>query len=504
MSNSEIELSNFKPSNKQLKEDQATLEDLEFDDYYAEDDSVTKNLNPKLRNDNPELLNSSDGFATVYHNGEKIILYPLSPRIFLVKFQIAAMFTTFITLGLNDQATGNLIPVLESEYNVSQVYVSNIFLIQTFGYMSSCALSENIHLKYGQFGALVISSLLIVIPSLILFLKVKWFFVYVLCYYPIGLGIGLIDSIVNIVFGSMLEYKNELMAVLHGIYGCCSFIAPLLISRLGPKYWNYFFLLQTTFSGIGLVACFFAFRNETKNKYEYMMLQNEVNETQSNDDDQTSTSVEGRILSWKLVKKYPVIPLYALALFCYLGSEVGFGSWIYSYLLKYKNGEPKHMAYITSSFWFGLTVGRFVFGMLITRLFVNEYQAMKFFSKATTLTAALLIPYAVFKATSIFYFVIFTFIVFSLGAFIGPIFPISSIVAVELLDANVRLRGISVAISIGSVGGAILPYAYGIFMKYFGFGWFPTLVTIATVVFTISIHLYPKFVLGKRDYFYPT
>ncbi|KAL6927309.1 hypothetical protein ACO0SA_003607 [Hanseniaspora valbyensis] len=380
----------------------------------------------------------------------------------IVKFQLFALFIIFTTIGLNDQATGNLLPILEQEYGVTQVFVSNIFLLQTLGYMSSCAITEKLHLRYGQFGALMI-------------------------------GIGLIDSIVNLIFGSLLENKSELLAVVHGVYGCCSFLTPLIITKLGRNYWNYFFLCQLTFSGLGLLACFFAFKNETQLKYEYMMKQNRNNEQQSNSDDNEMTQI----------LTYHIVPLYTIALFFHLGCEVGFGAWIFSYLLKYKNGSPKPMSYITSSFWFGLTLGRFAFGMVISKCFANEYQALRFFSKSTTLLCGLVVIFAAIHSTATVYFVSLSTLIFTLGAFIGPIFPLSSVVAVELLDPNVKLKGISVAISIGSVGAASIPYCDGIIMKYLGFGVFPLLVTISGIIFTSAIFLYPKYVKNKNHYFYP-
>ena len=484
-------------------------EDFDYDQTTYKTDLLNKHLDHGVKkeeeeeDDSPSSSSPIIEVTKVSYKGEQLLIYPLSHKLRIVKFQLFALFIIFTTIGLNDQATGNLLPILEQEYGVTQVFVSNIFLLQTLGYMSSCAITEKLHLRYGQFGALMIGGLLVVIPSLILFSKVKWFIIYVLCYYPIGIGIGLIDSIVNLIFGSLLENKSELLAVVHGVYGCCSFLTPLIITKLGRNYWNYFFLCQLTFSGLGLLACFFAFKNETQLKYEYMMKQNRNNEEQSNSDENEDSNLDSSHSTWSLMRKYPIVPLYTIALFFHLGCEVGFGAWIFSYLLKYKNGSPKPMSYITSSFWFGLTLGRFAFGMVISKCFANEYQALRFFSKSTTLLCGLVVIFAAIHSTATVYFVSLATIIFTLGAFIGPIFPLSSVVAVELLDPNVKLKGISVAISIGSVGAASIPYCDGIIMKYLGFGVFPILVTISGIIFTSAIFLYPKYVKNKNHYFYP-
>jgi FHS family Na+ dependent glucose MFS transporter 1 len=54
------------------------------------------------------------------------------------------------------------------------------------------------------------------------------------------------------------------------------------------------------------------------------------------------------------------IALAALFLFAYVGGEISFGSWIYSYATTLGLASAAGAAYLTSAFWFSFTVGRLV------------------------------------------------------------------------------------------------------------------------------------------------
>ena len=491
----------FDSTENSFKHDSQTNKDMSQDRYSSiiddEDDSTIINNKSIINTEDKKIIDGE-----VLYQGNIIRLYPEDPRVKIVQYQIGVILLMFTTLGLNDQATGMLIPVLSSHYSISQVTVANIFLLQTFGYFSACFVNEPLHLRYGVRGALSIACLCVAIPSFVLYTKVSWFWLYLICYFPIGMGIGMLDSVGNCLFSSFVCYKNEFLGVMHGMYGVCSFITPLIINALGDDNWNYFFIIQCSIAALGSVLCLYVFRYDTKEKYEYLIKTDHGIE--EDDEDNSSNDVSDlKMSTMNMIKKYPLVSLYAIALFFYLGSEVGTGSWIYTYLIEFKNGDKSFMSYITSSYWLGLTIGRFYFGMKIDKWFVNEYQAVKFFVKTTMLfSVALTLFGGIFNQSSLYFFV-FGIVVFSCGMFIGPIFPLLSIVGVDMLDSNVKVKGISTAISIGSIGGAFIPYLDGVLMKHMSLSVFPLLVSISSLVCLATIYSYPFFIKNKSNYFFP-
>ena len=63
-----------------------------------------------------------------------------------------------------------------------------------------------------------------------------------------------------------------------------------------------------------------------------------------------------------------LVALIALFLFLYVGAEVSFGGWIYTYTLALKLGGATAAAYLTSAFWGSLTLGRLLAIPFATRL----------------------------------------------------------------------------------------------------------------------------------------
>jgi FHS family Na+ dependent glucose MFS transporter 1 len=66
----------------------------------------------------------------------------------------------------------------------------------------------------------------------------------------------------------------------------------------------------------------------------------------------TDDGIRGGKIDFRLVF------LIALLLCLYIGAEVSFGSWIYSYVLKLNIGNETKAAFLTSLFWGSLTLGR--------------------------------------------------------------------------------------------------------------------------------------------------
>ena len=59
---------------------------------------------------------------------------------------------------------------------------------------------------------------------------------------------------------------------------------------------------------------------------------------------------------------FPVIPvaLLVFAFLLYVGAEIGFGSWIYTYAISLRLGSSITSAFLTSAFWGAFTLGRLI------------------------------------------------------------------------------------------------------------------------------------------------
>ncbi|SCV00700.1 LAMI_0G06766g1_1 [Lachancea mirantina] len=439
--------------------------------------------------DEEDTSKSSLDVEDVLYNGETINLYPLNyQKVPLVRFQILASLLLFMVFGMNDECNGALLPGLTEHYGVTKVQVANTFILQVCGYTLASLLNERVYRRVGAQGAVLIASGMCIVCFTILTMRPGSFYVYLACFVPLGLSIGILDSACNVLFGNLEVHKNECMGILHGVYGAAAMVTPPTVSYFVEfGQWNLVFLFPLGLSLAGFVLAAFAFKTETANKYNYIC------SISKSDGDEEHPSF------FTLLKK-PAIFLYAMFLFVYLGSEVSTGAWILTYLMEVKHGSYVPMSYVTAAFWLGLTVGRLVLGFVTRRSFRNEYRASRFYAGMTGVFYTLFLLLSLIDSQSTFYFVVIAIVVFFAGVFIGPLFPNASVVALQVLPKNLHVSGVGIAVALGGCGAAALPYAIGLVTSALGFGVFPLLCWCMVALVNIMWFMYPKLIKGHDEY----
>src|SRR5262249_43200594 len=134
----------------------------------------------------------------------------------------------------------------------------------------------------------------------------------------------------------------------------------------------------------------------------------------------------------------------------YIGAEVSYGNWIYSYVLKMNLGDENKAAYLSSIFWGALTAGRLlavpVAGGLRPRTILL----------ADLIGCFLSISIAILWSTSI---VAITIASLCIGLSMASIYP----TAVTFAERRVQMTGqvTSFLLLGGSVGGMLVPLLIG-------------------------------------------
>ena len=147
---------------------------------------------------------------------------------------------------------------------------------------------------------------------------------------------------------------------------------------------------------------------------------------------------------------YSVVLAAALFLFFYVGAEIAFGGWVYTYAVELKLAPAVQAAYLTSGFWLAFTVGRLLSVPLATRFVPRQI-----------ITVALL--GCVFSMGLVFAFADSTAVLWvtalGTGFCMAPVYPSGFTLAVQGLDLTARASGV---ILLGdSFGGMILPWLVG-------------------------------------------
>jgi FHS family Na+ dependent glucose MFS transporter 1 len=93
-----------------------------------------------------------------------------------------------------------------------------------------------------------------------------------------------------------------------------------------------------------------------------------------------------------LRKVLPMVITALLFLFFYVGSEIAFGNWIYTYALTLNLADATQAAYLTSGFWLSFTIGRAISILAAARFKAEQMLAVAFLGGLVLLALALIAP----------------------------------------------------------------------------------------------------------------
>lgn len=154
---------------------------------------------------------------------------------------------------------------------------------------------------------------------------------------------------------------------------------------------------------------------------------------------------------------YPMVISAMLFLFFYVGAEIAFAGWIYTYAFTLNLADATMAAYLTSGFWLTFTIGRLISIPLTTRFKPQQLIAAALSGCLAVLGAALFLP----RSSSLVWI-----LAAALGFCMAPIWPSGFTLAGQSLRLTARVSGI---ILLGdSLGGMILPWLVGQVLDFTG------------------------------------
>lgn len=134
---------------------------------------------------------------------------------------------------------------LETYYHLSYTIVSLIFLSPFVGYTLAAFLNQRIHTTMGQRGIALMGPGCHLIAYVINCLHPPYP-VMVVSFVFAGFGNGIEDGAWNAWIGNMAN-ANELLGILHGLYGAGAVLSPLiatsLIARAGVPWYYYYYIM---------------------------------------------------------------------------------------------------------------------------------------------------------------------------------------------------------------------------------------------------------------------
>lgn len=336
-------------------------------------------------------------------------------------------------MGVNVAVLGTTLPNLAAQTQMSVGDMGNLFLVGAIGGVIGTLLGGRLfdHLRgHAVLGLAQLASSLLV--GLIPFASS---FIWLIVIITIK---GVMDGIINNGANTLLvwthrEKVSPYMNGLHFCFGLGAFLAPLLVAQVvdipGAYRWVYVGLAAfTVLAGLRMLTM--------------------------GDSPQAAASTESASAVQPRHIPYSVVITAALFLFFYVGSEIAFGGWIYTYAVELKLAPAVQAAYLTSLFWLSFTIGRLLSVPLATR-----------WSPQQVITAA--IVGSLFFIGLMFVFAdsiaVLWIAACGVGFCMAPIYASGFTLAVQGIDLTAQASGI---ILLGdSFGGMILPWLVGQVLK---------------------------------------
>ena len=251
----------------------------------------------------------------------------------------ASYFAAFVALGLTIGTFGPTLPGLAAQTGASLGGVSFLFMARSLGYLVGSSRGGRLFDRLP--GHRLMAAVLFVMASmmaLVPLVPALWLLTAVLL--VLGAAEGALDvggnvMLVRVHASGVGPYMNGL----HFFFGVGAFVAPVVVaqSTQGVKL-PYWILALALLPVAG------------------WLLRLPSPAASLKDEGHTARPSDSRL-----------VVLIALFLFLYVGAEVSFGGWIYTYTVALKLGGAATAAYITSAFWGSLTLGRLLAVPLVTR-----------------------------------------------------------------------------------------------------------------------------------------
>lgn len=253
-------------------------------------------------------------------------------------------YAAFIALGLANASLGPTLPGLAENTKTQLREVSFLFAARSLGYLIGSLLSGRLYDRLS--GHRVMAAMIIGMTATMAFIPIlSQLWVLNILLLLLGIAEGGLDVGGNTLLVWVHRHAvGPFMNGLHFFFGVGAFLSPLIIAqallRSGGIAWAYWALALLIFPAALLLLRL----------------------------PSPAARQSGAAVPAPEQLNYKLVILIASFFFLYVGAEVSFGGWIFTYTVTLNIAEEAIAAYLTSAFWGALTVGRLLAIPLAARL----------------------------------------------------------------------------------------------------------------------------------------
>jgi len=344
----------------------------------------------------------------------------------------ASYYLLFIYLGLGLGMIGPTLPTLATQTHTSVSDMGWLFLVGSLGYTLGTMISGPVferlraHWVMGL-SQLAAAGLLILIP--------------IVPRFELLIGIlllkGIADGLINTGSNTLLIWIHRdkvgpYLNALHFFFGLGAFLSPFLIAQVMGIADGY----RWAFWGVAAFSVLAGLR--------VLALSDDAGFRPT----QTPSQPEAQVAPARI--HYPLVIAAGLFLFFYVGAELAFGGWIYTYAVTLNLASAAGAAYLNSGFWLSFTIGR----LLSIPLAIRFQPPQVIWVASLSCLAALALLIAFPSSSTVLWIV-----VIMIGFFMAPMWATGFNLAGQSLNLTARLS--SLVLLGDSFGGMILPWLVG-------------------------------------------
>jgi FHS family Na+ dependent glucose MFS transporter 1 len=337
----------------------------------------------------------------------------------------AGYFGAFIILGLATSALGPTLPSLAANTRTSLAQISLLFTAHSLGYLLIALFGGRLYDRLPG-HPVVVAGLFVIAAMLALVPLIPELWLLFAIFLVEGVAAGSLDIGGNtLLVWVHRDRVGPFMNALHFFFGVGAVLSPLLIAGLvalsGAITWAYWALAL-----LALPAALW-------------LLPRPSPTAPTAAEDEPTGGV-------KLV----LVALIALIFFLYVGAELGFGGWVYTYALTLGLGTEASAAYLTSAYWGALTLGRLLAIPLAARVRPRSILAGSLVGGLLSIGLIVLWPQS---AVALWAGAL------GMGLLTGPVFATVMVLAGRHMTITGQITG---GFFVGSsLGGMFLPWLIG-------------------------------------------
>jgi MFS transporter, FHS family, Na+ dependent glucose transporter 1 len=336
----------------------------------------------------------------------------------------------FICLGLDSAIIGPTLPALADQTASRLGQMGLLFLVGAIGYTLGTMVGGRVFDRVRGHPVLGIAQLCAAV--LIFFIPLApWLWLLLAILACKGFAEGFVNTGANtLLVWTHGDKVGPFMNGLHFFFGLGAFLSPFLVAQVVGVEGGY----RWAFWALSVFAALVGLRMLT--------MAGSPRPTQKHDI-KTARNAHGPV-------PYALVISAMLFLFFYVGAEITFGGWVYTYAVTLKLASAAGAAYLTSAFWLAFTVGRLISIPAATRFTPKQVILAALFSCMSVLALGIF-----FWGSSAALWMM----AIGLGFCMAPIWPTGFTLAGQSINLTGKVAGI---ILLGdSFGGMVLPTLVG-------------------------------------------